>query len=216
LDGGHFAEAAIRILYHQDTGNVDWQRSFDDCANYVESGQVEHRIQPVKNGRHVVRVLRTVYKFRNQRGVAHISPTYAANHMDSKLIIECVRWCMNEILRLFWRGDRETVARTIRELLQFDVPCVGVFEDVILVQRTDLSTEEEILVLLHFAGEQGFSRSEIGKFAKRAPSSVFDALQTLLARDCRQVVKVTSGNYRLTDLGSRRTRNELSQKLLLQ
>jgi len=30
-------------------------------------------------------------------------------------------------------------------------------EEVIMVQRTDLSPEEEILVLLHYAGEQGFT-----------------------------------------------------------
>jgi len=27
------------------------------------------------------------------------------NHMDAKLVIECVRWAMNEALRLFWRGS---------------------------------------------------------------------------------------------------------------
>jgi hypothetical protein len=49
--------------------------------------------------------------------------------MDARLMIENVRWAMNETLRVFWTGDRETVAKAIRELLQFDVPCVGVFED---------------------------------------------------------------------------------------
>ena len=69
---------------------------------------------------------------------------------------------MNELLRLFWNSDREKVAKAIRELLQFDVPCIGVFEDIILVQRTDLTAEEEVLILLHFAGDQGFSRADIG------------------------------------------------------
>jgi hypothetical protein len=32
---------------------------------------------------------------------------------------------MNETLRIFWNGDRELVAKAIRELLQFDVPCIG-------------------------------------------------------------------------------------------
>jgi hypothetical protein len=136
--------------------------------------------------------------------------------MDSRFIVEAVRWTMNEILRIFWNGDREKVARAIRELLQFDVPCIGVFENVILVQRTDLTAEEEILVLLHFAGEQGFSRIEIGRFAKRPPSSISDALKKLVSSEVRQVILVVSDKYRLTDLGSRRIREQLSHKLLLQ
>src|SRR3712207_7869439 len=43
--------------------------------------------------------------------------------------------------------SREGVAKAIRELLQFDVPAVGVFGGRILVQRTDLSVEEEVLLL---------------------------------------------------------------------
>jgi hypothetical protein len=123
---------------------------------------------------------------------------------------------MNELLRLFWNDDREMAAKAIRELLQFDVPCIGVFEDVILVQRTDLTTEEEVLILLHFAGERGFSRSEVGRYAKRAPSSVTNAIKSLLAPECRQVVQLGGGNYRLTDLGSRGIREQLANKLVLQ
>src|SRR3954471_10066761 len=91
----------------------------------------------------------------------HISPTYKPNQMDAKLIIECVRWCMNETLRIFWRGDREAVAKAIREILQFDVPAIGTFEDVPVVQRTDLTAEQEVLLLLHFAGEQGFTQKQL-------------------------------------------------------
>jgi hypothetical protein len=135
--------------------------------------------------------------------------------MDSKLVIECVRWAMNETLRLFWQGDRETVAKAIRELLQFDVPCVGVFEEQILVQRTDLESEEEVLILLHYAGDTGFSRHELGRFAQCSASSVTRSLQKLIAPDFRQVVQLDTGNFRLTDLGSKRIREQLADKLIL-
>ena len=91
--------------------------------------------------------------------------------MDAKFIIEVVRWLMNETLRIFWTGDREKVAKAIREILQFDVPCVGKFEDVIMVQRTDLTPDEEVLVLLHFAGETGFTRTQLGKYVYAAAPS---------------------------------------------
>lgn len=120
------------------------------------------------------------------------------------------------MLRVFWKGtDREQIAKAIRELLQFDVPCIGKFEDIILVQRTDLTTEEEVLVLLHYAGEQGFSRTELGKYAQVSPASVTTSLQRLTSPASRQVVQLTSGKYRLADLGSKRVREQLADKLLL-
>lgn len=215
LDGGQFCEILARIYYHLDSGTLSQNKEFDDCCKYLENEQNKHKLQPRRDVIHVVHVLRTIYKFRSQRGAVHISPSYQPNHMDSKLVIECVRWAMNETLRLFWKGDRETVARTIRELLQFDVPSVGDFEGMLLVQRTDLSAEEELLILLHYGGEEGFDRTELGKHAKRAPSTITNSLKKLASPECRQIVQLGNGRYRLTDLGSRRIREQLSSKLLL-
>lgn len=216
LDGGQFAEILARILYHHDSGNLDLRRDFGDCGRYLDNDQVTHTIQPRQDAKHIYKVLQTIYKFRSDRGAVHISPTYQASHMDSKFMIEAVRWCMNEALRVFWSGDREAVARAIRELLQFDVPCIGKFEDVIMVQRTDLTIEEEVLVLLHFAGEVGFHRRELGAHAKAPHQRVSDALKRLESPEFREVVTLPNGALRLTDLGAKRVREKLADKLLLQ
>lgn len=215
LDGGQFCEIAGRILYHQDSGNLSLDRKFDECAKYIENEDVAHRVSPRKDAIHLMKVLRTVYRFRSDRGAVHISSNYSPNHMDSKLIVENVRWAFAEMLRCFWNGDREAIARTIRELLQFDVPCIGNFEGTILVQRTDLSPEEEVLVLLHYAGDLGFSRKELGRYAQVPPQRVSDSLTKLQDSTLRQVVRLQNGNYRLSDLGSKRVREQLSAKLLL-
>lgn len=215
LDGGQFAEIAARIFHHMDSGTLNRSKSFDDCAKYIENDQVPHNIQPRHDSLHVIRALKTIYKFRSQRGAVHISPTYTPNHMDSKIVIECVRWVMNETLRIFWQGDREIVAKTIRELLQFDVPVVGKFGDILLVQRTDLSPEEEILILLHYAGDEGYSRKDLGRVAQCAAPRITEALQKLISPKSRQVIQLGNGNFRLTDLGSKRIRENLAQKLTL-
>ena len=217
LDGGQFCEILARILYHADSGNLNLSKEFDDSLKYVEiDSNPPHNIQPRHDALHLAKVMRTAYKFRSQRGAVHISPTYTANHTDSKFLIECIRWLMNESLRIFWKGDREQVAKAIRELLQFDVPCIGTFEGALLVQRTDLSPEEEVLVLLHYAGEKGFSRSEIATHARCSQSSVTRVLQKLVAPTLRQIFEMRKDHYRLTDLGAKRIREELSEKLLLQ
>jgi len=218
LDGGQFCEILARVLYHLDSGTLNLSKDFDPCLKHVEDedGRFTHAVQPRRNALHLAKVARTIYKFRSQRGAVHISPTYEPNQMDSKLVIESVRWLMNETLRIFWTDDREKVAKVIREILQFDVPCIGKFEDAIIVQRTDLTTEEELLVLLHFAGETGMSRADLGKFSMRTPSSVTQSLTKLTSSGRRQVVKLATGQFRLTDLGSKRIRENLAEKLLLQ
>ena len=216
LDGGQFCEVQARILYHQDSGNLNAGKEHDDCIRYLRNDQVPHAISPRHDALHMAKVLETVYKFRSQRGAVHISPTYSPNQMDAKIIIESVRWLINETLRIFSTADREEIARMIRELLQFDVPCIGRFDDVLLVQRTDLKDEEEVLLLLHYSGEEGMSRRDLGIYCQFSPPRVTKAISKLIAADSRQIVQLGSGNFRLTDLGARRLRLELAEKLLLQ
>jgi len=214
LDGGQFAEALARIIYHQDSGTLNHTKKVSEYAEYIESSKVPHAM-PRQDALHLMKVVQTIYKFRSARGAVHITPKYSANHMDAKLVIECVRWAMNETLRLFWNSDREKVAKAIRELLQFDVPCIGVFEDVIMVQRTDLSVDEEILILLHYAGEQGFTRRELGTHCMRANQRVSEAIRRLEDPKCRLIVLQGSSRYRLTDWGAKHVRENLADKLLL-
>ncbi|HJT36362.1 MAG TPA: hypothetical protein VJ783_30345 [Pirellulales bacterium] len=214
LDGGQFSEILGRILYHADSGNLDQARDFGDCSRYIGNDQVVHRLVR-DDAKMLFAVLAVVHKFRSKRGAVHISPTYKANHMDSRFMIEAVRWAMTETVRLFWAGDREAAALAIRELLQFDVPVIGRFEDAILVQRTDLRPEEEILILLHYAGEAGFDRTQLGRYAQCSASSVTRSIDALASPAKREIIQSKDGRYRLTDLGEKRVREQLASKLLL-
>jgi hypothetical protein len=216
LDSGQFCEILARIIYQQDSGNANAGKDFQACCIYIEGDQNPHKIAPRGDAINLIAILKAVYKLRSKRGAVHISPTYGPNQMDAKFMIEAVRWGMNETLRIFWQGDKQHAAKAIREILQFDVPCIGVFDDVIMVQRTDLTPTDEILVLLHFAGEAGFSRKALGQYSMAPPQRVSDAIRDLCSPSVRQAVKQSNGNFRLTDLGSRHVRENLSQKLLVQ
>lgn len=215
LDGGHFAEILGRILYHQDSNNLDLGRDFGECSKYIHNEQVHHSMCR-DDAKMLFIVLAVVHKFRSKRGVAHVSANYDANHMDARYMVEAVRWAMVETLRIFWTGDREAAAKAIQELLRFDVPCVGTFDDVILVQRTDLSALEEILVLLHYAGVKGLTRREIGIQARCSAPSVTRALDELTSASRRVVVKLSDGRHVLSDLGHKLIREQMPTKLLLQ
>jgi hypothetical protein len=216
LDGGQFAEILARVLYHQDAGTLNPTKGFDECITYIQNETVSHRLVPRHDAIHIALMLRSIYKIRSQRGAVHISTTYSANEMDSKVVIECARWCLCEALRKFWNGDREAVAKAVRELVQYDVPSVGKYGEKILVQRPHLSVDEEVLILLHYAGEVGFSRGEVGQFAMHPAPTVTRSLQRLSSAHRREVIQLENGNYRLTDLGSKRVREQLADLLVLE
>jgi hypothetical protein len=222
VDGGMFAEALARILYHQDSGTLNLRKPIGECLDYIEDlkGQAQHALgvpatPTVRRSdvQYVARLLRLIWKFRSDRGIAHLSAAYDANHMDSRLVAEMIRWCMNESLRLFGAGDREDVARMVRELLRFEVPCIAKYGDTLLIQRTDLTAEEEVLVLLHYGGEEGVTRREIGRTLHFYGSSTISGVLTKL-RELRQAVTLPGERWCLTDLGANRVREQLADKLL--
>ena len=217
LDGGQFSEAAARLVYHRDSRNLNRRKGVNECLKYVEDsdGKNAHHFPERKAALHICRVIRTIYKFRSDRGAVHIDPVYTANHLDSKLVLENGRWVLSEILRVFWTADRAQVAATIRQIIQYDVPAIGVYDGRPIVQRSDCSVEEEILIVLHFAGEDGFDRTQIGKSVMKSSGAITNALKALSSARRREVLKLHNGHFRLTDVGIRRVLRELSEKLIL-
>lgn len=217
LDGGQFAEIASRIIYHVDSGNLNLQKSVNSCLKYVvdENNSNPHSFPQRRTALHLCRVIRTIYKFRSQRGAVHIDPEYTANELDSTLIISNVRWVMGELLRIFWSGDRTEVTRVIKEILRFDIPAVLSVNDCKLVLRTDCNVEEEIIILLYNAGDEGMSRKELGKSVLKAASTVTNSLKQLTSTNLRQATRKDKNRFILTPLGTKRVREELSEKLTL-
>ena len=217
LDGGQFAEIASRIIYYMDSGNLNRRKGVDACLKYIEdeNSSNSHSFPQRRTALHLCKIIRTIYKFRSQRGAIHIDPEYTANELDSTLIISNVRWVMAELLRVFWKGDKREVGRIIKEILRFDIPAVLSMDDRQLVMRTDCTVEEEIIILLHNAGETGMSREELGKAIPKAASTITNGLVRLGPAERREVVKKDDGKFILTPLGAKRVREELSEKLTL-
>ena len=215
LDGGQFAEIAARIVYHVDSGNLNRRKSLDNCLKYVEdpTNNNAHAFPHRRSALHLCRVIRTLYKFRSQRGAVHIDPDYTANELDSSLVVSLARWIAAEVLRLFWTGDTADVAQVVREIVRYEVPAILTLGDQRLVLRTDCSVEEEVLLLLHNVGERGLTRKEIGDAIPRSSGAVSTALGRLKNAAKREVVLRTDSRFILTPNGSKRVRNSLGPKL---
>jgi len=218
LNGGQFAEIAARIIYHIDSGTLNKRKGVDPCLKYVEdpNNNNDHSFPGRRASLHLSRTLRTIYKFRSQRGAVHIDPDYTANELDSTMVVALARWVIAEILRIFWSGSDSDIARTIKEIVRYEVPAVLVTDDRHLVLHTDCTVEEEILLLLHNAGENGMSRTEVGTSIPKSPTSITRALQKLISHSHRQVLLGSDEQYRLTPNGTRRIFEELAGRLTLE
>lgn len=217
LNGGQLVELGARIIYHVDSGNLNRNKGVDPCLKYIEdpTNNNSHAFPHRRSALHLCKTLRTLYKFRSQRGAVHIDPDYSANELDATLVVSLSRWVVAEVLRIFWNGDTKIVALAIKEIVRYNVPAVLEIDNRSLVLRTDCSVEEEILILLHNKGEAGLSRTDLGKAIPKPPPSITKAIQSLASSAKRQVVKKSTGNFVLTPGGAKRIQTELADKLSL-
>lgn len=217
LNGGQLAEITSRLIYHVDSGNLNRRKDVNACLMYIEDGNNNnpHHFPHRRSALHLVKVLRTLYKFRSQRGAVHIDPDYSANELDSSLVISLARWIVSELLRIFWCSDTKTVATVIREIVRYEVPAIISIDSRSLVLHTGCSVEEEVLLLLHNAGEAGMSRREIGESIPKSAPAVTRAIQSLFSAARREVIQRTDKMYVLTPNGTKRIHNELADKLTL-
>lgn len=215
LDGGQFVEAASRILYHIDSSNLNRRKGVNNCLDYIENANAQHNYPDRRSTIHTAKALRAMYKFRSDRGAIHIDPTYDANHLDSKFIMDNAKWVIAEILRIFWKGRKTDISKLIRDIIQYDIPCIRVVEGRILVQRTDCTVEEEILIILYFIGEDGAGREFLKRSIPKHPTSINLALRQLSSPKKRMIIQKNSGNFILTDIGIKYVMFTLSDKIKL-
>lgn len=199
LNGGRFAEVAARVLYSVDSGNLSLTKSVDDCLKYIENNQVSHAFPEPAASRHLAKVIRSIYKLRSQRGAVHVSHTYTANEIDSRLVVESVRWVLAELVRIFIVADTGLAEEIVRKLAQFQHPIIRLYDGKPFVQATHLSTEDEILVQLMFS-DTSLSTPELVKLVHRDPSGIRRSIKKLASTKVREITGTDTG-WHITDLG---------------
>ncbi len=199
LNGGRFAEVAARILYAVDSGNLSLTKSVDDCLKYIENNQVPNAFPEPTASRHLTKVIRSIYKLRSQRGAVHVSHAYTANELDSRLVVESVRWVLAELVRIFVTTDISLVEQTVRRLARFQHPIIRLYNDRPFVQATNLSTEEEVLVQLMFGGTM-LSTPELVRLVHRDPSGIRRSIKKLAGPRIREITGTEAG-WHITDPG---------------
>jgi hypothetical protein len=132
--------------------------------------------------------------------------------MDSKMLMETVRWTLSELVRIFWTGDPATAARAVKSIVRHRVPAVFRDGNVPIVQHPDLGTEDEILLLLRDRETDGMTSGQLKKSILRHHSTVERALRSLKIQ--RLVTANGSNSWILTDRGRVQVDNEIQDALL--
>jgi hypothetical protein len=129
----------------------------------------------------------------------HVSPTYTANEIDSRFVVEGVRWILAELLRVFVTTDTLALVEEIEELSRFPQPLIRSYGGQPLVQSISLTTEEEVLAhLLH--DRDGMTQSDLVKVIPKDASGISRAVKLLSSARVRQIVYV-GRLLQITDLG---------------
>lgn len=213
LDGGQFCEIASRCVYQVDSEQVNRKKEVKSCLSYVEDESNRHSFPSRKDALQLCKVISVVYRFRSSRGAVHIDPDYSANEMDSRIVLEAVRWALCELVRIFWTGDPTAAANAVQAIVAFRLPAV--FKDgvVPIVQNPDLDPEDEVLVLLRDHGSIGMTSTQLKKSSLRHHSTVDKALKSL--RTERLITINGQEAWILTDRGRLKVDRDLYEALPL-
>lgn len=210
LDGGQFSEAVGRALYQVDTGIFSDRLLPNMVVKELKNNSIKHNLQS-KDRDHFGLILQTTYNFRNNRGVAHISPIYNANHSDAMLVVANVKWMFAEFLFLAWNKDRKEVAAIIESIIRLEHPLIYELDGRSLVLTTSLSTTEEILMLLQHSMTGGTTRTELKQSILKDQSTINKAISRLIAE--KKVWTNTAGDIVVTPLGQKYVHEEIIPKL---
>jgi hypothetical protein len=214
LNGGALCEAVSRCLYQLDTGRVTHKKSVSEIREYLLDAKAvnPHKLSS-KDRRHISNAIEIAYKFRSDRGVAHISKDYDANLMDSMLLVHLGKWIFAEFLRLAWNKDRNVIAEIIARLVQIDHALIHELDGTPLVLATNLTAQEEILILLNHATDNRLSRSAIKAQAPHLSPQQISGAVSLMEKKFRQVRPTQGGELALTPNGSKRILEEIIPKI---
>jgi hypothetical protein len=154
LRGGKFAEVAFCVVSGALSGKfpakANKPRNMADACRVLEASQGDPSRVGDKSLRVLIpRALIFLYDVRNHRGVGHVGGDVDPNAMDAAVVVSVASWVMAEFVRIFHQVTTLEVQQIVDLLSERRVPLVWEVEGVKRVLKPQLSTRDQVLVLLH-------------------------------------------------------------------
>lgn len=168
LEGGRFAEAAIRIVQHLATGSHDSMGKplprFDNIVKALENVPAANAHESLRI--HLPRALSTIYGVRNRRDVGHIGGDVNPNRADAYFVVAVCDWVLAESIRLTFNCPLVEAQGMVDNLVERRIPIVQDFGGFPKILRTDLTIPDRIMALAYRTGANGFSVGDLQKWLK--------------------------------------------------
>jgi len=140
------------------------------------------------------RVLYALYTIRSKRGAVHVSGEVRADKVDAQLSLQMADWFLAEVVRVLGKLPLGEGQALVDSLVQRQIPVVHRDEEIRIVTRSDLSLDDEILVLL-YSEPLGLTEGQVIESARAGRNRVRNAIERLL--QSRWAYKTRGRPYRI-------------------
>lgn len=185
LEGGRFAEAAIRTVQHLATGSHDPMAKplprFDNILKTLENVPAINAQESLRI--HIPRALFTVYGVRNRRDVGHIGGDVNPNRADAYFVVAVCDWVLAELIRLTFSCPLVEAQAIVDNLVERRIPIVQDFAGFPKILRTDLTIPDRIMALAYRSGADGVAVVDLQRWLKPVKSGPLGVALLRLDRD---------------------------------
>jgi hypothetical protein len=148
LQGGRFAEMALRVLEYLSTD------SFTPIGTLLARTAVVNQIR--NNGnlhpslrQFMLNAAEMLFDVRNRRDVAHVGSDVNPNYSDAKLVCQLADWWLTEFIRVFYQCPINEAQATADRINQVSIPIVTEVDGFVRIQNTRLGMSDRALVALY-------------------------------------------------------------------
>lgn len=149
LNGGRFSEVVLRIFqYLLKTTVTAFGQDIKASEKIKILNKIENDSAIDEHIRQKVSVLvKLLLDFRNNRDVAHLGG-FTANSIDARFVLSCANWILAEFIRVYGNYSMADAQALIDSISIPTYPVIFDIEGEDFIARNDLSTGEEVLVLI--------------------------------------------------------------------
>jgi hypothetical protein len=157
LEGGRFAEVALRMIQQALTGTyIPLGTHITNFTNEVMKLEQADKTKFKESLRiQIPRTLQVIFDIRNKRDIGHAGGDVDANFSDSTLSLTCCNWVMTEFLRIYYTSDIKTAQELTNSLVKVRIPLIQDFNGFLKILKPDLKVPDKVLSLLYYRGTEG-------------------------------------------------------------
>jgi hypothetical protein len=173
LNGGRFAECALRLIQYLDNPPyTPFGTSLYNTNNIIS--RVESNTSLHESIRfYIPRLLRILLDVRNRRDVAHVGGDVSPNYSDSLLISNITDWILTEIIRIYFNCSIDSARKIIENINEVRVPIIADVDGFVRVQNTSLNFRDKTLAILYYKNPEKVKDSLLCKWTKYSNLSAY-------------------------------------------